>query len=145
MVVVSHVGDSPVCTLLFCLFLRNGDWLPIDRAMQTLSTSLALPPPIARFFAHDTGDPRALARCFAVDGVVRDEHREHRGRDAIAAWNAEVVAQYGFATEARTVETSGARTTVTAKVSGRFPGSPIELRFVFTVAEELIARLEITP
>lgn len=104
-----------------------------------------LAPPIASFFARDAGDPQELARCFTEDGVVLDEGGLHRGRAAIAAWNAEVVAKYGFATKPLSAETIGPRTTVTAEVSGAFPGSPIQLRFGFTVAGDLISQLEIRP
>jgi hypothetical protein len=39
-------------------------------------------------------------------------------------------------------ETAGG-TIVTCKVSGTFPGSPVELRYAFTLDGEKIARLEI--
>lgn len=113
--------------------------------MQTTPTTPTLPPPIARFFAHESVDPQAVARCFADDAVVRDEAREHHGRAAIAAWNADAVAKYGITTEPLGAETTGPRTAVTARVSGTFPGSPIQLRFVFTLAGDSIARLEIAP
>ena len=35
------------------------------------------------------------------------------------------------------------RTIVTGRVSGNFPGSPINLRYAFTLAGDKIARLEI--
>jgi hypothetical protein len=107
--------------------------------MQTLA------PPIVSFFTNETKDPQAVARCFTEDATVRDEEHEHRGRAAIAAWNADVVAKYGFASETLSAESVGVRTTVTVKVSGNFPGSPVQLRFAFTVAGDLISRLEIAP
>ncbi|WP_233613954.1 MULTISPECIES: nuclear transport factor 2 family protein [Corallococcus] len=107
------------------------------------AASLKLPTPIASYFASETTDPQAVARCFADDAVVLDERHEHRGRAAIAAWNRAGVAKYAFSTEPLSADTAGARTTVTAKVSGNFPGSPARLRFAFTVAGHLITRLEI--
>lgn len=107
--------------------------------------ALKLPAPVASFFAHESNDPQAVARCFSEDAVVRDEGQQHRGRSAIAAWNADVVRKYQFKSEPLAAETSGAATTVTARVSGSFPGSPVQLRFRFTVAGELISRLEIAP
>jgi hypothetical protein len=53
------------------------------------------------------------------------------------------VASYGMTTEVRATHTDGPRTTVRAEVSGNFPGSPIELQFRFTLADGLIAQLEI--
>jgi hypothetical protein len=104
-----------------------------------------MPAPIASYFAHETTDPEAVARCFTEDALVVDERHEHRGRAAIAAWNAAANAKYRFATDVLTKEVDGDRVTVRAKVTGNFPGSPIELRFRFTLAGGLIARLEVTP
>lgn len=114
--------------------------------MQTNSTNaFELPAPIASYFANETTDPQAVARCFAEDALVVDERHEHRGRAAIAAWNADARAKFSFTTDLLAAETDGTRATVRAKVTGNFPGSPIELRFRFTLAGDLIARLEITP
>lgn len=114
-----------------------------------MHTSTAPPPrllpPIASFFAHEGTHPEAVAQCFSEDAVVLDEGHEHNGRAAVAAWNANVTAKYGFTSEPLAAETTGERTTVTARVSGSFPGSPIQLRFSFTVAGDLITRLEIAP
>lgn len=104
-----------------------------------------LPPSIASFFAHQPTDPERVARCFTEGAVVLDEGQEHRGHTAIAAWNAAAVAKYAVTTEPLAAETQGACTTVRAKVSGAFPGSPIELRFRFTLCGALISRLEIAP
>ena len=109
------------------------------------SPSLKLLAPIASFFAYETTDSRAVAECFTDDAVVRDEGREHRGRAAIAVWNGDAVSKYKLTTEPLTAETFGADTTVTARVTGSFPGSPVQLRFRFTVTGELISRLEILP
>jgi hypothetical protein len=109
------------------------------------TTSLQLPAPIATYFASEAVDPEAVARCFTENAVVADEHHEHRGRAAIAAWNADVVAKYGMTTEVLAADVEGGRTIVRAKVSGEFPGSPIELRFCFALEGSLITRLEIAP
>src|SRR5207247_2289970 len=51
--------------------------------------SIALPAPVAAYFAaEEAGDADALARCFAEDGVVRDEGGEFTGVTAIREWNA---------------------------------------------------------
>ena len=114
--------------------------------MQTNhANSLELPAPIASYFASETTDSQAVAQCFATDALVVDERHEYSGRAAIAAWNAGATAKYSFTTEPLAAEADGARTTVRAKVTGNFPGSPIELRFRFTLEGDLIARLEIAP
>ena len=103
-----------------------------------------LPPPLDAYFsAANAHDADGVAACFATDAVVHDEHQDQVGRDAIRAWADETGRRYRHTAEVRAVETEGDRTTVTAKVSGNFPGSPIELRYGFTLANELVRRLEI--
>ena len=103
-----------------------------------------LPPPIAAYFAADTSDANAVARCFSESAVVIDERREHRGRPAITRWKGEAAAKYHYTSEPLTVNASGPDVTVTARVTGDFPGSPVELQYRFTLEGASIARLEIT-
>ena len=113
--------------------------------MPTHATApIHLPPPIAAYFAADTSDANAVARCFSESAVVIDERREHRGRPAITRWKAEATAKYHYTSEPLAVEVSGPDVTVTARVTGDFPGSPVELRYRFTLEGATIARLEIT-
>ena len=113
--------------------------------MQTnTNTSIALPPPIAAYFAADTTDADRVAQCFTESAVVIDERREYRGRLAIAQWKAETTAKYHYTSEPLTVDASGGEATVNARVTGDFPGSPVELRYRFTLEGDKIARLEIT-
>jgi hypothetical protein len=104
-----------------------------------------LPPPVAAYFAADTTDASVLARCFSGSAVVIDERREHRGRTAIARWRAETAAKYQYTSEPLALGASGPETAVTARVTGDFPGSPVQLRHHFTLEHGVIARLEITP
>jgi hypothetical protein len=103
-----------------------------------------LPPPIAAYFAADTSDANAVARCFSDSAVVIDEGREHRGRPAIKRWKAEATAKYHYTSEPLAVDALGPGVTVTARVTGDFPGSPVGLRYRFTLEGAAIARLEIT-
>jgi len=113
---------------------------PYDTSM----TNLDMPAPVANYFRHQPVDSQALAACFTEHGSVRDDGHEHRGRAAIAAWNADVIARYAdVTTELVASTTSGETTTVTVQASGTFPGSPIRFRFVFELASELIARLDV--
>jgi len=108
------------------------------------SAPIHLPPPIADYFAADTSDASEVARCFSESAVVIDERREHRGRPAITRWKAEATAKYHYTSEARAVDVSGPDVTVTARVTGDFTGSPVDLRYRFTLEGASIARLEIT-
>jgi ketosteroid isomerase-like protein len=105
-----------------------------------------LHPAIAAYFAaanaHDTA---ALLRAFAPDALVIDEQIERRGLEAIGAWEEETYGLYRPVMEPLSAEQAGDGTAVvTARVSGSFPGSPVDLRFAFRLAGEVIARLEIT-
>jgi SnoaL-like protein len=113
--------------------------------MQTKAdTPIELPAPVAAYFAADVGDAHGVARCFTDHAVVIDEHREHRGRRAIARWKAEATAKYHYTSEPLSVDISGADAIVIARVTGDFPGSPVELRYCFALEGDEIARLEIT-
>ena len=107
------------------------------------SKRLQLPDAIAAYFAADREGPEAVADCFDESAVVIDEGRQHRGRAAIARWKAETTSKYRYTSEPLTVAVSEATVTVTARLTGDFPGSPIELRYRFTLEGEKIARLEI--
>ena len=104
-------------------------------------TPIDLPAPIAAYFAADAG---GVASCFIANAVVIDERREHQGRQAIARWKTEATAKYHYTSEPLAVNLSGADVTVIARVTGEFPGSPIEMRYRFTLEGDKIARLEIT-
>lgn len=110
-----------------------------------MSTPITLPPPIADYFAADATDAEGVARCFTESAVVIDEKREHRGQRAIASWKAEATARYHYTSVPIALDVSGPDPVVTARVSGDFPGSPVELRYRFALEGERITRLEITP
>ena len=100
--------------------------------------------PIAAYFAADGADAARVARCFAENAVVIDEGREHQGRQAIARWKTEATEKYHYTSAPLRADRSAADVTVVARVTGEFPGSPVELRYRFTLAGDKIARLEIT-
>ena len=104
-----------------------------------------LPAPVAAYFAADTTSAEAVAQCFADDAVVIDERQEYRGRTAIARWKAEASAKFRYSVERVGVHVSGDQTTVTGRVTGDFPGSPVDLQYRFTLEGDKIARLEIAP
>jgi SnoaL-like domain len=113
--------------------------------MQTnADTPISLPAPIAAYFAADATDPDAVGRCFTENAVVVDERRDHRGRHAIARWKAEATAKYHYTSEPLTVDVSDTDVVVVARVTGDFPGSPVELRYCFALEGDKIAKLEIT-
>ena len=112
--------------------------------MKTDAKSINLPPSIAAYFQADTNNAAGVAQSFAENAVVIDEGRQHRGRTAIANWKAASVARYHYTSEPIGIETERTGLVVTARVVGEFPGSPITLKYRFTLENDQIARLEIT-
>ena len=106
---------------------------------------LNLPEPIAAYFEADRRDSAAVARCFTNDGMVVDEGRTHTGLAAIEAWKTAASAQYSYIAEPFALEKQDRKYIVTSRVTGDFPGSPVDLRFAFTLERGKIASLEITP
>lgn len=106
---------------------------------------LDLPEPVAAYFAADSRDGAAVARCFAHHGVVIDEGRTHVGQAAIKAWKDAASAQTSYVVEPVELETQADACIVTSRVTGNFPGSPVDIRYIFTLERGKIASLEITP
>jgi hypothetical protein len=105
--------------------------------------SITLPQPIAAYFAADDIEPSGIAECFTEDAVVRDERATHVGRDAICRWRAEAATKYAYVSQPIAVARDGDRTIVTSRVTGDFPGSPVDLRYGFILEGDKIAHLEI--
>ena len=103
-----------------------------------------LPHPIAAYYsAGEAHDFEALALCFAPDGAVRDEGAVQTGRAAIAAWAANAYAQYKHESEVLGSREQDGVHIVSVRVSGQFPGSPVQLTQRFDLAEGEIRSLEI--
>jgi len=106
--------------------------------------TIPLPRPIADYFEadrHKDGD--AVTLCFTPDATVIDERRTHRGRDAIRQWKSEASAAFEYTVDPKDLIEEGGTVQVTARVSGNFPGSPVDLRYAFELDGSLIQRLEI--
>ena len=103
-----------------------------------------LPTPIALYIAAENrGDTEALAQCFAEDAVVRDEGKTIEGLAAIKQWKAVTKRKYQHTVEPLASAQKDGKTIVTNRLTGNFPGSPIELRFTFRLDGNKIASLEI--
>lgn len=106
---------------------------------------LNLPEPIAAYFEADGQDGQAVARSFTEGGLVLDEGKTHSGLAAIEAWKADAAARYTYTAKPHTLEKHGSKYVVAAHVAGDFPGSPVDLRFHFSLERRKIATLEIAP
>lgn len=107
--------------------------------------SIDLPKPIAAYFDKDRQSAAAVADLFTPDAMVEDEGGTHCGRAAIAAWKAAASTAFRYTSTPIALDGDGDHIIVTSHVVGDFPGSPIDLRYIFTIAGEEIAALEIKP
>jgi ketosteroid isomerase-like protein len=103
-----------------------------------------LPPAIDLYVkAENAGDVESLSECFAPDAIVRDESHTYEGLAAIKKWKAETKEKYQHTVEPLASLHKGDKTIVTSRLAGNFPGSPIELEFIFKLDGDKIASLEI--
>ena len=109
-------------------------------------TTTDLPDAIAAFVkAANAQDLNGVAACFADDAVVRDEGRDRGGAQAIRDWAEEVSQKYRPVLEPLSINAENGRTVMIGRVSGAFPGSPLDLHYQFTIKGNKISRLEIAP
>ena len=108
--------------------------------------NLNLPRPIAAYFAaDDKGDGIGVSMCFTENAVVKDEGHTYQGRAAIERWKADASPKYQYRCEPFACEQKEGVTTVTSRLTGNFPGSPVNLRFFFKLEGDKIGSLEIIP
>jgi hypothetical protein len=107
--------------------------------------SVELPKPIANYFAADNANGVSVARCFTLDGVVKDEGHTYRGAAEIKQWKAVASTKYAYTSEPFASQQQGAIVVVTSRLTGSFPGSPVDLRYFFRLEGDRIASLEILP
>jgi hypothetical protein len=104
----------------------------------------SMPPALQAYFSTEaTADVDVLERCFTTDAVVRDEGQVMHGLDAIKAWKSAAQAKYKYRVEPLSASREGATATVLARLTGGFPGSPVELTYAFGLVDDRIASLEI--
>lgn len=104
-----------------------------------------LPAPIEAYFhASNAAKADAVAAVFAADGVVRDEGGTYRGHAAIAGWARDTIGRYRMQADPLTTAEARGQHTVTARVSGTFPGSPLVFTYQFDLASDAVQTLEIS-
>jgi ketosteroid isomerase-like protein len=105
------------------------------------------PEVVTRYFEADARrDVDAIVSCFTDDAVVVDERQTWGGTGEIRAWQEGPASKWEYTTEVTSVEsTGGDRYRATGRLEGNFPGGTADLNWDFTVAGDLISRLEIAP
>ncbi|MBD9585926.1 nuclear transport factor 2 family protein [Pseudomonas sp. PDM03] len=106
----------------------------------------ALAPAIAAYIAAaNARDTSTVASFFAEDANVFDEGQHRIGTQAIAQWMQDTARRYQPKVEVLDVQQRTGKVLVHNLISGTFPGSPLELRYMFRLDEQgKIARLDIS-
>ena len=106
--------------------------------------SVQLPDSIATFFrVSNDAEASGLRYCFTDNAVVRDEGHTHQGHEAIQVWLLEAKRKYAYSVEPLNAAQQGSSVKVRAKVSGNFPGSPVQLEHIFRLTGDKIESLDI--
>jgi len=106
--------------------------------------NITLPPVIKRYLQADAAaDENLFSSCFAVDAEVRDEGQTVRGLKAIKAWKRETKQKYQYRIEPLSAKQDGDSVILSTRLTGNFPGSPVELAYTFVLRDDRIVSLEI--
>ena len=105
---------------------------------------IELPKPIAKYFdAQKSRNVEAQTHCFTDDALVHDEGQDYRGRAAIHDWKQSVQANFEYECEPLAASIDGDGVRVLVRLTGNFPGSPVELDHRFTIQDDKIGKLVI--
>ena len=104
--------------------------------------ALTLPEPIANYFASEH-NPESLAHCFKADAILKDDGHSYEGVETITAFLAAASVKYNATTVPFDIKDDDGCHIVRAKVTGNFPGSPVNLSYRFGLDGGLIDSLEI--
>ena len=113
--------------------------------MKQTPKLLNLPKPIATYFDADTLDGEAVSQCFTENAVVKDEGHTYKGQAAIKQWKTDASAKYKYTSKPFACEHKNGRAVVTSRLTGNFPGSPVDLRYFFELEGDKLTSLEIIP
>jgi ketosteroid isomerase-like protein len=103
-----------------------------------------LPKPVAAYFAAESAnDVATQAQCFTEDAVVHDEDNDYHGRDAISRWKSAAQSKYQYRAEPLRSYGSGGTVVVVVRLTGNFPGSPLDVDQTFTITGDKISSLVI--
>src|SRR5678815_4562189 len=97
---------------------------------RKLTMTAKLPSVLADYFtATNAHDVTAMLASFAEAATVQDEGGQHQGLAAIRSWMIETIEKYDFQVDPLDSAQAGSEVTVRAAIRGKFPGSPVTLRY----------------
>src|SRR5438552_1645443 len=93
-----------------------------------------LPKVITDYFAAVSAhDFDAAAGCFMENGFVHDEKHDYTGTKEIRAWIEDAAKKYQYTAEVLGGHHTDTNVIVRARLTGNFPGSPVEVEYRFTL------------
>ena len=103
-----------------------------------------LPKPLDAYFgAKNTNDVDRMVATFADDATVADEGKTIRGASAIRKWIDDTNAKYRYTVDVTGVTETDGGATIACRLSGSFPGSPVDVEYEFALNDGKITRLAI--
>src|SRR2546427_176769 len=91
-----------------------------------------LPAPIHAYFAaKKNNNVEGMVASFSETATVRDEDKERRGLANIREWIVETNKKYRYDVEIRAATPKGNKTIVACRLTGDFPGSPVDVSYTF--------------
>lgn len=94
--------------------------------------------------AQNDFDAYAYANCFSETGVMLEEGKPFTGRVEIQHLIEETNEKYRSVMKPLEYTENGTSSTLSAEVSGTFPGSPLVLKFHFDIIDGKIQYLKVT-
>ncbi|GAA3555759.1 hypothetical protein GCM10022197_08680 [Microlunatus spumicola] len=106
-----------------------------------------LPATVRTFLtAHVAGDADTAIRSFAPDAALVDEGKTFRGAREVLDFLRHAGGEFTYTTELVGAErTDDAHWVAVNRLEGDFPGGVVDLRYRFTLADDLITELIIAP
>jgi len=96
--------------------------------------------------AHDRHDITTALSTFAADATVTDEGHEYHSTSEIRDWLTKTTTEYRYTRTLLGAEAiNNDSWLIHNRLEGNFPGNIVELRYGFTLADQLITALAITP
>ena len=116
--------------------------------MTTTTIDLTQLPATIRTYlaAHAAKEVDAAARAFDPDAVVTDEGHTFRGATQVREFLEKAGGQYTYTTDLVGAERVDDDPWVAVnRLEGDFPGGVVELRYAFTLVDDMISELVIAP
>ena len=93
------------------------------------------------FKAVSDHDFDMIETCFTANATVHDEKRNYKGVKEIRAWLEEAAKKYTYRSVPLSAKEKDGELIVKTRLIGNFPGSPVEVEYIFTLQQSKISSL----